>query len=72
MSVDILQEKIRKTKNPSVLELILPVSDLPSRFARNAEGYAACCGELMEHLKGIVPAVRVSFNAFVLLGHDGL
>ena len=72
MSVDILQEKIRKTKNPSVLELILPVSDLPSRFARNAEGYAACCGDLMEHLKGIVPAVRVSFNAFVLLGHDGL
>ena len=72
MSVDILQEKIRKTKNPSVLELALPVSDLPSRFARNAEGYAAYCGELMEHLKGIVPAVRVSFTAFALLGHDGL
>ena len=72
MSVDILQEKIRKTKNPSVLELILTVSDLPSRVARNAEGDAAYCGELMEHLKGIVPAVRVSFTAFALLGHDGL
>ena len=72
MSIDILQEKIRKTKNPSVLELALTVSDLPPQFARNAEGYASFCRELMEHLKGTVPAVRVSFAAFVLLGHDGL
>jgi len=72
MSIDILQEKIRKTKNPSVLELALPVDQLPSRFSRNAEGYAAFCRELMEAMKGIIPAVRVSFTAFVLLGHDGL
>lgn len=72
MSIDLLQEKIRKTKNPSVLELSVPVSDLPSQFARNAEGYAAFCRELMEHLKESVPAVRVSFAAFALLGHDGL
>ena len=70
--MDILQEKIRKTKNPSVLELALPVSDLPPRFARNGEGYAAFCRELMEAMKGTIPAVRVSFTAFVLLGHDGL
>lgn len=72
MSVDILQEKIRKTKNPSVLELIVPVSDLPPQFSQNAEGYASFCRELMEHLKGTVPAVRFSFGAFALLGHDGL
>lgn len=72
MSADILQEKIRKTKNPSVLELALPVSDLPPRFTRNAEGYASFCRELLAHLKGTVPAVRVSFGAFSLLGHDGL
>ena len=72
MSIDILQEKIRKTKNPSVLELALPVSDLPPKFSRNGEGYAAFCRELMEHLKDTVSAVRVSFTAFVLLGHDGL
>ena len=72
MSIDILQEKIRKTKNPSVLELALTVSDLPPQFARNAEGYASFCRELLEHLKGTVPAVRVSFGAFALLGHDGL
>ena len=72
MSVDFLQEKIRKTKNPSVLELALPVSDLPPQFARNAEGYASFCRDLMEHLRGTIASVRVSFGAFALLGHDGL
>ena len=72
MSIDVLQEKIRKTKNPSVLELAMAVSDLPAQFAQNAEGYASFCRELMEHLKGTVPAVRVSFACFALLGHDGL
>ena len=72
MSVDIIQEKIRKTKNPTILELALPVSELPSKFSRNAEGYAAYCRELLEHLKSTIPAVRVSFSVFALLGHDGL
>lgn len=72
MSVDILQEKIRKTKNPTILELALPVSGLPSKFSGNAEGYAAFCRELLLSLKGTIPAVRVSFSAFALLGHDGL
>ena len=72
MSMDVLQEKIRKTKNPTILELALPVSDLPGKFSRNGEGYAAYCRELLEHLKGTVPAVRVSFSVFALLGHDGL
>lgn len=72
MSIDVLQEKIRKTKNPSVLELAMAVSDLPPQFSQNAEGYAAFCRELMEHMKGILPAVRISFSAFALLGHDGL
>ena len=72
MSIDILQEKIRKTKNPSMLELALPVSELPPRFARNGEGYAAFCRELLEAMKGFLPAVRLSFASFVLLGHDGL
>lgn len=72
MAVDVLQEKIRKTKNPSVLELNLPVSDLPPKFPSNGEGYASFCQELLDHLKGIIPAVRISFAAFALLGHDGL
>ena len=72
MAIDILQEKIRKTKNPSVLELNLAVSDLPPQFAGNGDGYASFCEELLACLKGIIPAVRISFTAFALLGHDGL
>lgn len=72
MSVDILQEKIRKTKNPSALELAMPLTDLPPQFEKSAAGYGAYCRELLEGLKGFVPAVRVSFAAFALLGGDGL
>lgn len=72
MAIDVLQEKIRKTKNPSVLELNIPLMEIPPQFPRSGEGYAAFCLELMEHLKGLIPAVRVSFAAFALLGHDGL
>lgn len=72
MSVDVLQEKIRKTKNPTVVELGLAVSELPQQFSRDASGYAAFCRELLGALKGIVPAVRVSFASCALLGCDGL
>lgn len=72
MSVDILQEKIRKTKNPSMVELGMPASELPPQFTRDAAGYAAFCGELLTGLKGTVPAVRVSFAAFALLGAEGM
>lgn len=72
MSVDILQEKIRKMKNPSMLELALPLSDLPPQFAPNAEGYGAFCRCMLEGLKDSVPSVRVSFAAFALLGAEGL
>lgn len=72
MSVDILQEKIRKMKNPSMVELAMPLSDLPPRFDRTAAGYGAFCRELLAGLKGIVPAVRVSFSCFALLGPDGM
>lgn len=68
MSVDVLQEKIRKTKNPSVLELNLSLADLPPQFENNADGYGAFCRGLLESLRGIVPAVRFSFSAFALNG----
>ena len=71
MAVDVLQEKIRKTKNPTVVELGLAVSELPPQFSKDAAGYAAFCKELLAGLKGVVPAVRVSFSAFALLGVEG-
>ena len=72
MAVDILQEKIRKTKNPSMVELGLSLSDLPPQFEKSAVGYGAFCRELLEGLKGIVPAVRFSFASFALLGSEGM
>ena len=68
MSVDILQEKIRKMKNPSMLELAMPLCDLPPRFEQTAAGYGAFCRCLLEGLRETMPAVRVSFAAFALLG----
>ena len=76
MAIDVLQEKIRKSKNPSILELSLAVSDLPPHLLEEegsaGKAYARFCRELLAHLKGTVPAVRLSFTAFALLGHDGL
>lgn len=72
MSVDILQEKIRKTKNPTMLELCPAFADLPARFEPTAAGYTAYAKELLAGLKDIVPAVRVSFGGFALLGAEGM
>lgn len=74
MSIDVLQEKIRKTKNPSMVDLSLNAADLPAhiRSGNPAEDYGKFCRELLEKLKGTVPAVRVGFTAFAILGPKGL
>ncbi len=73
MSVDVLQEKIRKTKNPSMIDLALPVSELPGTMAaQGAAGYGSFCLELLDKLRGTVPAVRFGFTAFAVLGPEGL
>lgn len=76
MSVDVLQDKIRKTKSALMVDLTLPPEDLPEHLLREKDSPAAAyldfCRELLTALKGIVPAVRVSFSAWSLLGADGL
>lgn len=76
MSIDVLQDKIRKTKNPSMIDLALPVTDLPPHLLEVASGpaeaYGLFCRELLEKLKGTIPGVRVGFTAFAVLGADGL
>ena len=75
MSIDVLQNKIRKLKNPAALWLC-PVPELvPSKWKEAGSHAAACggyCRELLEALKEIIPAARVSFDAFALLGPEGL
>ena len=76
MAVDLLQEKIRKTKNPSVVELCLSPADLPAHILEEegsaAGAYLRFCKELLTGLKGVVPAVRFSFTSFALMGGEGL
>lgn len=76
MSIDVLQDKIRKTKNPSMVDLALCVSDLPPHLLaeeeKSAKAYGRFCREILEKLKGTVPAVRVGFTAFAVLGPEGL
>jgi len=75
MAVDRFQEKIRKLKNPSMVELCLSPADLPPYLVEEegsaATAYLRFCKELLAGLKGIVPAVRVNFSSFALLGGEG-
>lgn len=68
MSVDALQEKIRKTKNPCVLCLDTAGDCVPPQF----DGLCAYYEALLRRLKGVIPGVRVSFGSFALLGGEGL
>lgn len=84
MSIDLLQEKIRKCKNPVMVGLdpylpILPqhiVSDAFDRHGQNLVGaavaYERFCTELIDALKDIVPAVKLQSACFEALGADGI
>ena len=75
MSVDLLQEKIRKGKNPSIIDFTIRLEDMPPHLLEqegsNTKAYGRFCRELMESLKDTVPAVRFSFDMFSLMGTDG-
>lgn len=76
MSIDVLQDKIRKLKNPSMVDLTLAAADLPGVLLEQegsaAKAYGRFCLEMLENLKTLVPAVRVGFTAFALMGSEGL
>ena len=76
MSVDALQEKIRKLKNPSMVDLTLLPEELPPFMMGEdvpvTQAYGQFCRELLQGLKGIVPAVRFSFDLFAMMGTEGL
>lgn len=75
MSIDVLQEKIRKIKNPVVVDLSCLPEHIPAHIRENADhvtAYVRFCQELMEGLKGSVAAVRFSFSQLALLGEGGL
>lgn len=76
MSIDLLHEKIRKLKNPSVIDFGIKADCLPPHLMEEegslVKANGRFCRELMATLKGFVPAVRFSFGAFSLLGAEGM
>lgn len=76
MSIDRLQEKIRKTKNPTILDFDITAEQLPPHLLAQegsfSKAYARFCIELLEGLRGVVPAVKFQFAGFALLGTEGL
>lgn len=76
MSIDLLHEKIRKLKNPSMVDFSVGGDCIPPHILEE-EGDFLCawvrfCRELMAGLKGFVPAVRFPFGSFAILGPGGL
>ena len=76
MSIDKLQEKIRKLKNPSMVDFSIDSASIPPHIleceSNFYSAYERYCRELMSGLKGIVPAVRFNMGHFSLMGPDGL
>lgn len=75
MSIDRLQERIRKTKNPSVIDLTVCKKVIPACVLEQAgswpKAYLQYMQELMESLRGVVPALRFRFNGFAIYGAEG-
>lgn len=76
MSIDLLHDRIRKLKNPSVIDFGIKNDCLPAQLIEEEgafiNAYSRFCRELMEALRDTVPAVRFPFGAFALMGPDGL
>lgn len=76
MSIDLLHDRIRKLKNPSVIDFGIQKDMIPQHLMREegnvANAYVRFCEELMDGLKDLVAGVRFSFDTFALLGPDAL
>lgn len=84
MSIDVLQERIRKLKSPIMVGLDPYLPILPRHIVRDAfdeygqtlrgaaEAYYRFCTELLDRLCPIVPAVKLQSACFEALGADGI
>ena len=73
MSIDKLQEKIRKLKSPVIVDFSMKKEHIPQviQDGRSEKEALHCyCQELLTGLKGVVPGVRFDFDQWALL--DGL
>ena len=84
MAVDVLQAKIRKLKNPTMVCICPTIRDLPLHIKEDArhqygqtlkaaaEAYRQFSFGILDALKDTVPAVSIVSGAFSALGADGV
>ncbi len=75
MAIDLLQSKIRKTKNLSVVFFALDSRLVPPHLLVGQDlfqAYGVFSTELMTALKGTVPALRFDMGSFAIAGSRGL
>lgn len=76
MAIDRLQDKIRKIKNPTILDLTVTRQLLPPHLLEQEgnflRAYGRFCMELLEGLRREIAGVRFSYGLFALLGTEGL
>ena len=74
MSIDKMQDKIRKLKNPSMISWILNPDQVPAntRTGDDLGDWHHYCKTVMNGLKGLVPAMRFDFASFAVRGAAGV
>lgn len=76
MAINQLQDKIRKMKNPSVINFSVLPEYIPEEISQKTNSFVEArqmyCLELLNVLKEIVPAARFSFPTFALSGEEGI
>ena len=84
MSIDALQNRIRKFKNPSMLGLdptpeVIPQFLFEAAYAQYGrtlramgEAYRVFCTALLDELSDFIPAVKIQSACFEALGHEGV
>ena len=66
MAIDVLQDKIRKIKNPSAVCFSLDFGVVPPQYTQDVTGCGQYFSDLLEALRSLAPAVRFSFGSFAL------
>jgi len=74
MSIDKLQNKIRKLKNPSMILFSLDVSKVPEekRTGNDIADFLQYAKALLSALQSVVPAARFDLNTFAVAGAAGM
>lgn len=71
MSIDVLQERIRKLKSPVIVDLSVKAEHIPAHLHPQHDlpaAYDAFCRALLRSLASKAAGVRFSFDRFALLG----